>query len=408
MKNSELNKTKKYYGEVWFEETPTDKRFCVLSFKNDDIFIETNLSPYPTLELVHKIVGKFNGLGFCTLIECLIFSRTIGITENITFQCHYLYFGHSTVVDTKEMRISDFRVFSDILNKWIGKISVVDLFKEKLIKADFEDSYRIDKIQLDLSIHFCTRLQNSKKSNVPHSKITNIGYIGFKMEEPKSIENMIELYNQFKKVLHLIFSGVLKFNKIEFQCFGRDEWIGLYYNDHTLSLYPNRFVSTDYEEVKKSLPAILNHAYSNEIVKRCLHRLVENVAYNNILKDRLFINSISVYERLNKSNDKDKRSLRTLIAKNKPVFQKIGGISDSSWDSFLDLVINTRNYYVHLNTSKKPVFKDYHLPYVSRFFDYVTAYLMLYKLKGVEKLLLEKYIQKGNDAWDLYKRTMSD
>ncbi len=359
MKKLGLDKTKKYYGEAWFEETPTDKRFCVLSFKNDDLFIETNLSPYPTLELINKIVGKFNGLGFCTLIECLVFSRTIGITENIVFQCRYLYFGHLTVVDTKEMRISDFRVFSDILNKWIRKISVIDLFKETLIKADFEDSYRIDKIQLDLNINYWTHLQNSKKSNVPYSKITNIGYIGFKVEEPKPIEDMIELYNQFKKVLHLIFSGALKFNFIEFNCFGSDEWIGLYYNDHAFSLYPNWFMSTDYEEVKKSFPAILNQVYSNEIVKLCLHRLVENIAQKNNLRDRLFTNSVSIYERLckSRSNKKGEKYLRDLIEINKTTFQKIGGIDDLFWTSFKDKVVDTRNHYVHLDPSKKTYLK---------------------------------------------------
>ncbi|MCY4299596.1 MAG: hypothetical protein OXC61_09900 [Flavobacteriaceae bacterium] len=402
MKNSELNKTKKYYGEVWFEETPTDKRFCVLSFKNDDIFIETNLSPYPTLELVNRIVGKFNGLGFCTLIECLIFSRTIGITENITFQCHYLYFGHSTVVDSKEMRISDFRVFSDVLNKWIGKISAIDLFKEKLIKVDFKDSYRVDKIQLDLNINYWTHLQNSKKSHVPYSKITNVGYIGFKMEKPKAINDMIELYNQFKKVLHLIFLGALKFNKIEFQCSGSDVWTGLYYNDHAFSLYPNWFISTDYGEVKTSLPTILNQVYSNEIFKLCLHRLVENIAYKNNLRDRLFTNSISIYERLCKSgsNKKGEEYLKDLIETNKATFQKIGGIDDLYWNSFKNKVVNTRNYYVHLDPSKKDLFKVSHLPFVSRFFDCVTIYLMLNTLKGIEDGLLKKYIQKGKDAYN--------
>ncbi|MCY4216039.1 MAG: hypothetical protein OXC92_03515 [Flavobacteriaceae bacterium] len=402
MKNSRLDKTKKYYGEVWFEETLADKKFGVLSFKNDEIFIETNLSPYPTIELIHKIVGKFNGLGFCTLFDCLVFSRTIGITEKVTFQCLYLYFGHSTVIDTKEMRTTDFRVFSDILNKWIRNVSVIDLRKEKLIKADFEDSYRIDEIQLDLNINYWTHLQNSKKSHVPYSKITNIGYIGFKVEEPKPIEDMIELYNQFKKVLHLIFSGALKFNKIEFNCSGSDEWIGLYYNDHAFSLYPNRFMSLDYEEVKTSLPTILNHAYSNEIVKLCLHRLVENVAYNNILKDRLFTNSISIYERLckSRSNKKGEEYLKDLIEINKTTFQKTGGIDDLYWNSFKNKVVNTRNYYVHLDPSKKDLFKVSHLPFVSRFFDCVTIYLMLNTLKGIEDGLLKKYIQNGKDAWN--------
>jgi len=46
-----LQKSEKYYGEVWFSDNQEDKRFCILSFKGDDLILG-NVTTFPTLSWV--------------------------------------------------------------------------------------------------------------------------------------------------------------------------------------------------------------------------------------------------------------------------------------------------------------------------------------------------------------------
>ena len=76
-----FDKSKKYYGEVWFVEKEGEKQFCILSFNEDDIWLETNLHSKQRHYKEPQILGSFTGAGHFTFIDCRIQHSSSGVTE---------------------------------------------------------------------------------------------------------------------------------------------------------------------------------------------------------------------------------------------------------------------------------------------------------------------------------------
>ena len=86
-----MEKDKKYYGDIWFVGKKEQKQFCVLFFKDDDIFLETNLYSEKRVYKELQIIGTFTGVGYVTFIDCRIQSSTSGISELRIYRPKYTF-----------------------------------------------------------------------------------------------------------------------------------------------------------------------------------------------------------------------------------------------------------------------------------------------------------------------------
>ncbi|MRX65421.1 HEPN domain-containing protein [Maribacter luteus] len=397
-----MKKDLKYYGEVWLADNPEQKQFCIMSFIDDDLILETNLH---SLEKVYKepqILGTFTGLGYLTFIDCRIKHWGFGITESRIYSPKYTFTSGSHVIDAVNLKFKEFFVVNEAIVQWVNYMTWYDNLNNKLIKKEFSDSYDISAVRLKISIEHYLQYHSSERTKLI---ISNRGLIKFELEEPVSVLYAIELYDQFQKTLQLVFGRSSKFSKFSFKCMGCGEWKELYYNDKKLSKSKSVFVHTEYEKTRTSLPKILNAVYSNKDFRFCLDKLMENFIGNQPSHNKRFTNSIATYEAFCKLFSEDsKRNLNKQILRYKDVFKLIGKISEEEWKKFPSKVVRSRDYHVHSNTGNRDVFSEFDLLYVSFLFDFVIAYLMLSELK-VEQELLDKYIQHGNSVFVDLKRT---
>lgn len=398
----DLKKNEKYYGEIWFAEQEQQKQFCVLSFIDDDLILETNLhSPKRVYKEPH-IFGKFTGLGYLTFIDCRIKYSSSGITETRIYRPKYTFVSDSHLVDAVNLKFKEFIVVNDVIVKWVNFSPWYSTKDGQLIKKQFNDSYTIEDENLQIKIEHYLKYYTVKRTQL---NISNQGLIKFELEESVSILSAIALYDQFQKMLQLVFGRSYKFSKFSFKCMGCDEWKSLYYNDKKLSKSTTTFVHTEYEKIKKSLPKILNAVYSNKDFRFCLDKLMENFIGKQPSHNKRFTNSIAAYEAFCKLFSKDsKNNLKKQILKYENVFKLIGKINEEEWKKFPSKVVRSRNYHVHSNTGNRDIYSEFDLLYVSFLFDFVIAYLMLSELE-VEQELLDKYIQHGNSVFVDMKRT---
>jgi len=402
-----LKKNEKYYGEVWFSDDEEDKRFCILSFKDDDLILETNLMASTITYKVTQILGIFTGLGYLTFIDCKIKFSLSGITETRIYQPKYSFVSASHFVDPNSLLLKEFYIVNNAIVKWVNHAPWYNSTNDTLIKQEFIDEFEIAEIGLKLSLQHYHQYGLKSRSELV---ITNKGSINFHLKEPCTLLKAFEFYDWFQKVLQLVFGSSSKFEGFKFKCLGCSEWIELYYNDRKLSTSSNTFVHTEYQKIKESLSSILVAAYSNEAFRFCLDKLMENFIGKHPSHNKRFINSITAYEAFCKlyienSNKSNNTKLIKCIIAHKEVFKKVGGIEDNDWKGFPNKVVRSRDFHVHSNLGNRDVFSEFELLYISFLFDFVIAYLMLDQLDGIETDLLEKYVQQGNRVFVDMKQT---
>lgn len=398
-----FDKNKKYYGEIWFAESEDERQFCVLFFKEDKIWLETNLHSKQRHYKETQILGSFTGVGYFTFIDCRIQYSSSGITETRIYAPKYTFVSDKHFINTQTLKVSDFYIDNDVIAKWIYSNVWYDSLEDKLHRKELTDIYDLTESGLKITIkHF----QNIKMEEHTSLRISNRGAVKFELPEPVTILEAMGLYDQFQKVLQLVFGRSAKFRRFCFKCMGCGEYKDLYYNDTRLTKSTSTFIHTYYEKINDSLQPILNAAFANDTFRFCLDRLMENFIGTHTSHNKRFTNSISAYEAYYKNYSKvGKTQLDKRIKENDEIFKRIGDFKDDDWASFPKKVVRARDYYIHSNSDNKGVYSEFELLYISFLFDYVIAYLLLLEIDGVQPELLDEYIKQGKSTFVDMQRT---
>lgn len=397
-----MEKNKKYYGDVWFVGNENQKQFCVLTFLNDDILLETSLRSERKFYKETQIVGTFTHLGYITFIDCKIQSYTSGISELRIYKPKYSFISPNHFIDSNELLIKEFFVESNAIVKWVNFMNWYDFKKNELIKNEFKDLFELDKEDLSIEIQHYVSYKSKNRSEL---QILNKGAIKFNLNKPIKILEAISIYDQFQKILQLLRGGSEKFNKFSFKCLTCDKWQELYYNDKVLSKNTSIYINTEYQQVKDDLKIIFNKAYSDEDFKFCLDRLMENFIVTHTSHSKRFTNSISAFEAFSKIHSGiSPPNLKKYIKKYKSIFISIGKLTEEEWSTFPSKLVRSRNYHIHSDLKNKNIFTDFELLYISLLIDYVIGYLLL-KDVGVSEFLLEEFINHGNSVYVDMKQT---
>lgn len=396
-----MKKDQKYYGEVWFAGDKGNKQFAVLSYKDDDLLLETNLCAPGTVYKQPQILGIFTGLGYITFIDCRIQHSSSGMVETRIYRPKYSFVSAYHFVDAVNTKISEFSVINDAIVKWVDHYTWYDYIEEKLEYKNFNDAYSIEDIGLKITIsHYLSF--DSERTKL---QINNCGSIQFKKDEPVDILEAIRIYDQFQKMLQLLFGRSAKFERFSFKCPSCDEWQQVYYNDKKLTKSTHTYVHTDYDKVKIDLDKILKAVYTDSSFQFCLDKLMENFIITHSSHNKRFTNSIASFEAFGKLYSGHKsNNLSKFIKHYKKAFVLIGKFKDEEWKLFPSKVVRSRDHHVHSNIANKNVYSEYELLYISFLFDFVIGYLLLETLE-VSNDLLQKFIMQGNSVFIDMKRT---
>lgn len=394
-------KKTKYYGEVWFPDLENEKQFAIISFENDDLLIETNLYSQRGIYKELKILGSFSGLGHITFIDCKIKFSEAGLTETRIYNPRYSFISSYHFIDAVNTKIKEFTIVNKAIVNWIDIKPWYNTNEEKLFFEAIEDEYLIPEKQLAITISHTPLYQ--QKSN--ELRIKNTGKVSFKLENPISVMEAIDYYNQFQKVLQLLHGGSSKFERFGFKCINCDQWQQIYFNDKTLTKTTNPYIHTNYQDIKQDLDKIFNAVYSNESFIFCLDKLMENFITQQASYNKRFTNSIAAYEAFTKllSNERNPK-LAKAISNYKNTFMQIGQLSEEDWKLFPSKVVRSRDYHTHSNLGNKDVFSEYDLLYISFLFDFVIGYLLLETL-NVSNELLQKFVKRGESVFIHMKKT---
>mgnify|MGYP000518900109 CR=1 FL=1 len=395
-------KNKKYYGDIWFVGKEAQKQFCVLFFRDDDIFLETNLCSEKPVYKELQIIGTFIGVGYVTFIDCKIQSSTSGISELRIYRPKYTFISPSHFINAIDLQIKEFSIENNAIVKWVNFMNWFDTQTNTLSKKEFKDEFKIENKGLTIEIQHYINYHSKNRSEL---RITNKGAIKFTLDKPIAILKAIEIYNQFQKVLQLLRGSSEKFSEFSFKCLNCNELQELYYNDRNLSKKTPTFVHTNYDETRDDLSKVLGVSYNDNDFRFCLDRLMENFIANHSSHSKRFTNSISAFEAFCKIySGITPPNLNKYIKKYESVFKLIGKLTEDDWETFPRKLIRSRDYHVHSNLNNKNIFTDFELLYISFLIDYVIGYLLLKNI-DVSNLLLNKFIMQGNSVYVDMKRT---
>jgi len=396
-----VKKDQKYYGEVWFVERENVKQFAIISFKDDDLLLETNLCSQKRVYKEPQIFGMFTGLGFITFIDCRISFSSSGITETRVYRPKFSFISDQHQIDAINLKFREFSVINDSIVDWVNHCAWYDTIEQKLLVKEFKDEFEVAGKELIITLNQYQQFSTQRKE----LNIKNRGSISFELTTPIDFLEAVELYNQFQKGLQLLFGGSKKFERFSFKCLSCNQWQEVYYNDKKLSKSTHNYVHTEYEKVKSDLGTVLNAVYSNKKFQFCLDKLMENFISKQVSHNKRFTNSIATYEAFSKLySGIAKNNLGKYIKHYKRIFILLGKFEDEEWKTFPNKVIRSRDYHIHSNLENRNVYTEFELLYISFLFDFVVGYLLLESLK-VSNYLLEKFIMHSNNVFIDMKKT---
>lgn len=373
-----------------------------MSFVNDNLLLETNLHSSKIVFKEPQILGVFTGLGCVTFVDCRIKYSESGITETRIYNPKYSFFSGEHFLDPINLKFREFLVVNDAIVKWINHATWYSTKEHELIKKEIIDNYEVKGGELKIKIEHYLRYSSQNRTDLI---ISNQGLIKFESSELITVLKAIELYDKFQKILQLVFGQSSKFKSFKFMCEECNDWKLLYYNDKKLSKSGTTFVNTEYENIKTSLPKIINAVYSDINFQFCLDKLMENFINKQTSHNKRFTNSIASFEAFCKLFSQNlKNNLKKQIIGHEAIFRKIGKLDDEEWGNFPSKVVRSRDYHVHSNTGNRDVFSELDLLYISFLFDFVIAYLLLSEIK-VDSNLLDKYVLDGNSVFVNMKKT---
>ena len=395
-------KENKYYGEIWFVEKEESKCFCVLTFTNGEVLLETNLS-YGKPVFKHQIIlGHFTGLGYLTFIDCKIKYNENGIIETNIYQPKYSFISASHHVETVGLKFKKFQISNDAIVDWVHQMHWYNYAEDKLVKKnDISQIFNISEIGLSIE------LKQSTSSNLGHKefKLINNGYLNFEAENEIPLLDAFEHYKTFQKLLQFLSAKTKQFTFFSYRCLTCGEWISVYYKEDRFEKSGSSYIHLSYDEISEELPILIKNAYTSDEFKFCLDKLMENLLGIKLSHSRRFTNSISTFEAFNKlfKNQKNTK-LKNYLNSNKENIIAMSKIDENEFNDFASKLVRSRDYHVHSNLSNKNIFSDFELLYISFLLDY-TVGLGLIQQMNISKKTQEKIIMRGQSVYIDMQRT---
>ena len=395
-------KNQKYFGEVWLADNEQTKSFCVMSMKDNDILLETNLISSKLVYKELQILGLFTGLGHITFIDCKIRQSLPGSTESRVYCPRYSFISAHHPKRAVGLKFDKFQITNIAIVDWVNYALWYDMHEDELIKKDnIKDEYRIDNIGLTITLNHSLNIHAKRRELL----ISNIGYVTFQLDNSIGVLKAIEIYNYFQKILLFLTSKSIQFENFGFQCLTCREWANIYYNDDKYSKSTNTFINTNYDEVKNDLLLIFKAAYNDEPFMFCLNKLMENIINKYSSHNKRFTNSISTFEAFGKQYSKlPSNNLKKYLKHYSEYFILLGEIEKSEFDTFTNKVIRSRDYHIHSNLDNKGIYSEFELLYISFLIEFVVGYGLLCTL-GVSENLKEKVIMKGKSVYISLQRS---
>lgn len=390
-----MKDNQKYYGEVWLENKEKQKHFCVLEYKNKEVHLETNLSGNKISYKQNLIYGLFNGLGYLTFINNIVKYNSTGVASVKIYNPEYTFVGEHFVSPDK-LKINQFSVDNDGLLDWIRHTHWFDFEKDQLIKEK-DLNHKIELANLDLEIIRTV----SSSSNKDYFKLTNIGFIEFTSKTDLTLDECIELYKRFQKLLIFIFGKSYHFEIFKFKCKNCSKWLKIYYNESLVSDNDNfNFISLVYSNIKEDLDEFVKIWFSNIDIQFCSDIIIENLLAKKVSHSRRFTNSLSAFEAYSKRFGKKHKnpSLKKFFLDESDLILNIIELSTDEMDIFISKIIRSRDYYVHGNRGQKDIFSQFELLYISFLIDYIVGIRLLKLLKCSDKNI-NKIIGMANSTF---------
>jgi hypothetical protein len=385
-------KENKYYGEIWFVDKEGIKCFCVLTFMDGEVSLETNLRSDRPVYKHQIILGSFTGLGYITFIDCKIKFSQSGITEVRIYQPKYCFISRNHFIQIIDLKFKKFKIGNDAIVDWTHKTNWYDFLEDKLIKeSDISDHFRIEELGLSIEI------KQGSSSSVGHKEfvLKNNGYLTFESDEEISLLTAFDYYNTFQKFLQFISAKTRQFTFFSFECLTCKEHVSIYYQENKFEKSGSSYIHLYYDEISEDLSTLIKHVYTSVEFKFCLDKLMENLLGTNLSYSRRFINAIATFEAYNKLYVKHKnKKLADYLKCNKENILAISKINEISFDDFISKIIRSRDYHVHSNIKNKNIFSDFELLYIGFLLDF-TVGLGLLQQMGITKKIQDKVMSQG-------------
>lgn len=388
-------KKERYHGEVWFLENEAKRCFCILTFKNGEVSLETNLVSDKIHYKHQTILGAFTGLGYLTFLDCHIKSTSSGLTSNAIYLPQYCFIHPDHLVDPRSLVFKKFSVSNDELTVWRQPKLDLDI-SNKTLKFDTEEchSLRIENIKLAIELVFSV---NSTFGRGEFSSKTR-GSVKFTSDTTVKVIGAIDVYRTFQKLIQFISGQTCQFNYFNFQCLDCESWGSLYFQDDVYKDSTFTYFTIDFNDLLPDLPRLFDSIFNNESFSFCVTKLLDNQTTGKLSHSKRFTNSISCLEAYGRRFGQQKKStLKQFLKDNDELIIKMTDITNDNLDEFASKIIRSRDYHVHSNIANQNIFSDFELLYISLLLDIIVAIRLLQDV-NVSQIIIDKIITKGRSV----------
>lgn len=388
----------KYQGELWFPDFPDQRCFCILSFVNNRIELETNLvSPdrYSQKNVYPLIFGIFNGLGCLTFVDCELGSDSTGMIRSAIYIPKYCFTHIEHIVNPKDLQIKQFRVTGIGLGKWIN---LKFQFDKSLLKTNNEVTHNFDIQELGLQI----KLNSWITSSVSHEQISlkKSGNIEFSFCSPINVKELLDYYTKTKKLIQFLNGKSGKFSFFNFKCPQHEDWSAIYFKELMFIDSKFEYFSIDFDKILEHLPLLFTKIFTDEKFYFCVNRLLDNQVEGQLTHSKRFTNSISSFEGYCKLyiDDIKNSKLSNFLQNNQQEIIELSGIDEEYFSKFCSKIISSRDYYVHANINNNNIFSDFELLYISFLLDILVASNLLKQI-GVSQEILNMIAHRSRENY---------
>ena len=422
MNTGKIDKEKDFLGEVWLPDSGYEKHPCLLSFQDNQIILTTNLRIFILDDYLkqnsfsdNKILGKFDSFGNVTFFDC-------SPINSIKYISKYLFYNIPGFIDDyKLIKAKKVSVCNDIIGKHTYFSVLNNRNEVKINTKEQTDCYEINGIKLKIKI-VPNDADYTKRTKYV---ILNKSYIDFKFEDAKTINEIIEIYNKFQKILFFLLGEFSLFEKFEIYLLGTGIPVSVFFKNRKKSrTSPFQLIKMDYQKIKPVLEELLKTIYAENEFLHCFNQLMENYLSEDSTDHQKFHTSVISYKAFlnnylkNTDDSKDNKPFSdSNMEFKRSVFEKIieykneicqkcreekcikckevkiiecneKKCKNGNWNNFVKKIVNTRNNYVHGNyiddkeKDSKIFFRGIELRILSFLIDFVVAYSLLeYALK---------------------------
>ncbi|MBE8722703.1 ApeA N-terminal domain 1-containing protein [Sphingobacterium pedocola] len=390
-----LNK-EKYHGEIWFPEREEERCFCVLFYKDGQVFLETNLG---TPERAHvnkyeKILGSFTGLGCLTFIDCELNLISSGAIISYIYESRYTFI-HPEEFFSPELTTKSYRVSYNGLLDW-RRWNPCFVAKEQIINYGREESHVFEIAHKNLSVEmlFFSRLNFDKNMTIAqnYSKLR----LNYDIDVP--LGRAIDDYEIFQKLIQFLTGSAPRFNSFGYLCPISNEWGTVYFEDNGYKELKTGYFLIEFRDIVEHLPALVNLLYTDEKFLFCIERLLDNHIDGRLSHSKRFTNSISTFEAFCKNyTERSNTKLNGFFEEHKDLICEIMNFEEDQFKIFKSKIARSRNYHVHANINdhgSNDIFSDFELLYLSFALDSIVA-IGLLKHANVSTKVIDKFIYLG-------------